>query len=136
MLPSTASRRDPGSDAPQSYPSLRRAMVADIGRAIAMAAGGALAFAPVEYALTVATYVGEARWTSKLGLLALTAALSLWLWLLLALGLSAVLVASRLVRAQIDPARGRGPGWWTAPPPADERSCVRRGVARAWATVA
>ena len=111
-------------------------MVADIGRAIAMAAGVAIAFAPVEYALTLATYVGQARWSSKLGLAALTAALSLWLWLLLALGLSAVLVAARLVRAQIDPARGRGPGWWTAPPPAVERACVRRGVARLWATVA
>ncbi|HEY0994069.1 MAG TPA: hypothetical protein VGD80_43735, partial [Kofleriaceae bacterium] len=101
---------------PRSYRSPGRAALADIGRAIAMAAGGALAFAPVEYALTLATYVGQVRWASKLGLIALTAALSIWLWFLLALGLSAVLVAGRLIRAQVDPALARGPGWWTAPP--------------------
>src|SRR6185503_6363515 len=67
---------------------------------------------------------------------ALTAALSIWLWLLLALGLSALLVAGRLIRAQVDPSLARGPGWWTAPPPLAERTCVRPGVPRAWATVA
>jgi choline-sulfatase len=117
------------------YRSLGRAALADIGRALAMAAGGAIAFAPVEYALTLARYPGEVRWASKLGLVALTAALSLWLWLLLALALSALLVGGRLIRAQIDPALGRGPGWWTAPALAD-RTCVRRGVPGLWATVA
>src|SRR5690242_18899480 len=113
---------------PRSYRSLGQAVLADIGRAIAMAAGGALAFAPVEYALTLATYIGEVRWTRKLELVALTATLSIWLWLLLTLALSAVLVAGRLWRAQIDPALGRGPGWWNA---AQAARGAARGAARA-----
>jgi choline-sulfatase len=137
VLPSTASRRDPASDAPaRSYRSLGRAAVADVGRAIAMAAGGAIAFAPVEYALTLATYVGEARWASKLGLIALTVALSIWLWLLLTLALSAILVVGRLLRAQIDPALARGRGWWTAPAAITGATGVRHAVPRVWATVA
>jgi choline-sulfatase len=117
------------------YRSVRDAAVADVGRAIALAAGGALAFAPVEYALTLASYAGPVRWASKLELIALTLSLSLWLWLLAALVLAAVLVVGRLLRAQLDPAIGRAPGWWTAPGPASAR-CVRPGVPRLWATVA
>jgi choline-sulfatase len=120
---------------PASYRSVRDAAVADVGRAIALAAGGAIAFAPVEYALTLASYPGPVRWASKLGLVALTAVLSLWLWLLAALALSAVLVGGRLLRAQLDPAQGRGPGWWSAPAGA-AAGCVRPGVPRLWATVA
>ena len=110
-------------------------MVADVGRAIAMATGGALAFAPIEYALTVASYAGAIHGSSALALAALTATLAIWLWLLLAAGLSAVLVAARLVRAQIDPGRACGPGWLAAPAPIAARE-ARPGVARLWAGVA
>src|SRR5262249_8298562 len=58
---------------PRSFASLRDAVRADVGRAIAMAAGGAAAFAVVEYWLTVLTYAGAPRLTSRLGLIALTA---------------------------------------------------------------
>ncbi|HET7503087.1 MAG TPA: sulfatase [Kofleriaceae bacterium] len=118
-----------------SYRSLGDALRADAGRAIAMATGGALAFAPVEYALTLASYAGAVRWTSRLLLIALTATLALWLWLLLALGLAALLAAARLVRAQLDPALGRAPDWLEPPAPCPRRG-VRPGVARVWAAVA
>lgn len=119
----------------RSYRSLRDAVLADVGRAIAMAADGAIAFAPVEYVLTLATYAGSVRWASRLALVALTVTLSLWLWALLALGLSAVLITRRLLAAQIDPARGRGPGWLSTPAPLDARG-VRPGPPQVWATVA
>jgi arylsulfatase A-like enzyme len=111
-------------------------VVADVGRAIAMAAGGAMAFAPVEYALTLATYAGQVRWASRFALITLTTTLSIWLWLILALGLSAVLVVTRLARAQLDPAYGRGPSWLRAPVAVAARGCVRPGVPRVWAAVA
>jgi arylsulfatase A-like enzyme len=111
-------------------------VLADVGRAIAMAAGGALAFAPVEYVLTLGSYAGSLRWFSRLALVALTATLSIWLWLLLAAGLSAALVATRLLAAQADPARGRAPGWLSAPAALEGQGGVRPGVARLWATVA
>jgi arylsulfatase A-like enzyme len=91
------------------YRSLADALRAERGRAIAMAAGGALAFAPVEYALTLASYPGAVRWVSKLELAALTATLALWLWLGLALGLAALGIGRRWIRAQVDPALGRTP---------------------------
>ncbi|HWU91540.1 MAG TPA: sulfatase-like hydrolase/transferase, partial [Kofleriaceae bacterium] len=83
------------------YRSLADGLRADVGRAIAMAAGGALAFAPIEYALAMWTYSGEISLGSKLRLVALTATLALVLWLVLAGGLAAVMVARRLVRARI-----------------------------------
>jgi len=119
----------------RSYRSLRDAVLADVGRAIAMAAGGALAFGPIEYALTVGSYAGAIHGFSALALCALTATLSIWLWLLLAVGLSAVLAGGRLMRAQIDPAHGRGPGWLTAPAAIAARG-VRPAVPRVWAAVA
>ncbi|MEO7730701.1 MAG: hypothetical protein ABIY55_07000, partial [Kofleriaceae bacterium] len=67
------------------YPSVRAGLVADVGRAIGMATGGAIAFAPSEYALTLATYIGDSTFASKLRLIALVATLSIVLWLLLAL---------------------------------------------------
>jgi arylsulfatase A-like enzyme len=97
-----------------------------------MAAGGALVFAPVEYALTLCTYSGSVGFASKLFLVALVATLSLWLWLVLAIGLVGVLVGSRLVRAQLDPEAARGPGWFVASPLVHG---VRRGVPRLWAIV-
>ncbi|HEX8108530.1 MAG TPA: hypothetical protein VF516_12440, partial [Kofleriaceae bacterium] len=47
------------------------AVRADVGRAIAMAAGGAAAFAAVEYPLTLASYAGAPRWVARLELIAL-----------------------------------------------------------------
>jgi len=115
---------------------VRGGAVADIGRAIAMATGGAIAFAPLEYALTSWSYAGAVRWVTRLELLALTATLALWLWLLLAVALAGALVAGRLARAQIDPALGRGPGWLSAPPALADPDGVRPGVPPVWAAVA
>ena len=114
------------------HATLRSGLIADVGRAIAMATGGALAFAPIEYALTLWSYSGSVGIASKLRLVALVLTLSLWLWLMLALGLVAVLVASRLVRAQVAPGAARGPGWFVAAPLVRG---VRAGVPRLWATV-
>ena len=125
----------PGPAPARSYRSLGDAVRADVGRAIAMAAGGALAFGPIEYVLTVVSYAGAIHAFSALALVALTATLSIWLWLLLAVGLSVVLAGGRLVRAQLDPAHGRGPGWLTAPAAIAARG-VRPAVARVWAAVA
>jgi hypothetical protein len=123
------------------YRSLADGLRADAGRAIAMAAGGALAFAPVEYALTTWAYAGEIGIWSKVRLVALTATLALVLWLVLAGALAAVLAGRRLWRARIDPAAAAEPGLFVpsaldstglrpAPPaepggspPHDSRSC-------------
>ena len=118
-----------------AYRSLRDGAIADVGRAIAIAAAGATAFAPIEYALTLASYAGSIGWAARLRLVALTVALALWLWLLLAVWLSAMLVGGRMARAQIDPSLGRGPGW-LAVVAVDVRGGVRPGVARLWAAVA
>ena len=126
----------PGHAPGRLYRRLRDAAHADFGRAIAMAAGGALAFAPVEYVVTLASYAGPIGWSSRLALIALTATLSSFLWLLLAVGLSGVLVAGRIVAAQIDPARGRATGWLSAPAALGSGGGVRPGVARVWAGVA
>ena len=79
------------------YRSLADAARADVGRSIAMAAGGALAFAPIEYALTLWA-AGPTDVAIKLRLLALVATLSLYLFFMLAVALAAVIVATRLVR--------------------------------------
>src|SRR3569623_3227163 len=99
------------------YRTARQAASADVGRAIARATGGALAFAPIEYALTLWAYPGPVD--GKLRLAALTATLSLWLWLVLVLGLAAVMLAARLSG---DPRR---PGLFAASEPVEG---VRRGV--------
>ncbi|MGE0545423.1 MAG: sulfatase-like hydrolase/transferase [Kofleriaceae bacterium] len=83
------------------YRSVRDAAIADVGRACAMAAGAALLFAPVEYGLTVWSYAGPISLAGKLRLAAVTVTLSLLLWWLLAVGLSAVLVASRWLGARV-----------------------------------
>ncbi|MGE3765742.1 MAG: sulfatase-like hydrolase/transferase [Kofleriaceae bacterium] len=114
------------------YRSVRDAARADVGRAIAMATGGALAFAPVEYVVTLGAYAGSTTMWSKLRLAALIAVLSLVLWLLATIALSLVMVTARYVRAQLDPERGRGPGWF-APSPLDDG--LRRGVPRMWAAI-
>lgn len=114
------------------YRSVRDAAIADVGRAITMAFGGALAFAPIEYALTLWSYAGHSTLVSKLRLVALVLALSLVLWLILAVGLVALVATVRFVRAQLDPDRGRGPGWF-APQPLD--TGIRTGVPRVWSCV-
>jgi hypothetical protein len=114
-----------------AYRSVRDAARADVGRAIAMATGGALAFAPVEYVVTLGAYAGETTMWSKLRLAALVAVLALVLWLIVAIALSLVLVIGRHVRAQIDQDAGRAPGWF-APSPLERG--VRPGVPRLWAT--
>jgi arylsulfatase A-like enzyme len=113
------------------YRSTREAAIADVGRAIAMATGGALAFAPVEYALTIWTYSGPID--HKLHLASLTATLSLFLWLVLAVKLAGLLLLSRALGAAFDGERGRRAGWFVASPAVDG---IRPGVPRLWAYVA
>ncbi|NVB78841.1 MAG: hypothetical protein HOV81_10635, partial [Kofleriaceae bacterium] len=115
------------------YGSVRSAIVGDVGRAIAMASCGALAFAPVEYVLTMWAYAGSIELASKLRLAALTLTLTLWLWLVLVLATSALMIAGRLARGTFAPARARGIGWFVASP---LEGGVRPGVPRLWATLA
>jgi hypothetical protein len=106
-------RTGTGTDIVIPPTSMRRRYRADVGRAIAMATGGTLAFAPVEYALTLWAYPGPVD--GKLRLAALTATLSLFLWLVLAVALSAaVLVRPRLFAptAPVDGVRRGVPGLW------------------------
>ena len=74
----------PAAMAAPRYRGLADGLRADVGRAIAMAAGGALAFAPVEYAIATWAYAGATSAGSKLRLAALTATLALILWLMVA----------------------------------------------------
>jgi arylsulfatase A-like enzyme len=98
-----------------------------------MAAGGALAFAPVEYAITTWAYAGSTSPWSKLRLVALVGTLALLLWLILAGALAAALAAHRLLRARIAPDAAAAPGLF-APSPLD--GGIRRGVPRVWTAVA
>jgi len=114
----------------RSYRTLRDGLRADVGRAIAMATGGVLTFAPIEYALTVWAYSGSTSALSKLRLIALTATLSSILWLVIAVTTAAMVVAVRVVRARIDPAAATTPGLFEHAPLVDG---VRPGVPRLWA---
>src|SRR5689334_17497009 len=115
------------------YRSLADGLRGDVGRAIAMAAGGALAFAPIEYAITLWAYAGSCSPWAKLRLIALTATLALLLWLVLAVALAAIVAARRLVRARIDPAAAGEPGLFAPSPLAGG---IRPGVPLVWASVA
>jgi arylsulfatase A-like enzyme len=115
------------------YRSFGDGLRADVGRAIAMATGGALAFAPIEYAIATWAYAGSTSPWSKLRLVALVATLALVLWLILAAALAAVLTAHRVVRARIDPEAAAAAGLF-APSPLD--GGIRRGVPLVWAGVA
>jgi choline-sulfatase len=119
-------------DRVRHHRSLGDALRADVGRAIAMATGGALVVAPVEYALTLWTYAGTSSAASKLRLVALVATLALVLWLALAVALAATLVVVRLVRARVDPETAGAPGWFTPGPLAHG---IRPGVPALWAAV-
>jgi arylsulfatase A-like enzyme len=87
---------------------MRRRYRADVGRAIAMATGGTLAFAPVEYAVTLWAYPGPVD--GKLRLAALTATLSLFLWLVLVLVLSAAVLVRPALFRPAEPVEGVRPG--------------------------
>lgn len=114
------------------YRSVRDAAIADVGRAITMAFGAVIAFAPIEYALTLWAYAGHSSLGSKVRLAALVLTLSLVLWLVLAVGLASLLVGVRAIRAQLDPVRGRAPGWFAISPLEDG---IRPGVTRLWSAV-
>ncbi|HEU0036894.1 MAG TPA: sulfatase-like hydrolase/transferase [Kofleriaceae bacterium] len=117
------------------YRSLRDGVTADVGRAIAMATGGALAFAPIEYALTVWAYAGSPSAGSLVRLFALTTTLALVLWLVLAVALAVVAIGVRLIRSRIDPTRARALSLWDLRhrPLVDD---IRPAVPRVWATLA
>src|SRR5687768_18333530 len=84
--------------------------MADVGRAIAMAAGGVVAFAPIEYALTLYAHQGATTVGTKLRLVPLVAMLSLYLFFVLAIGLAAAMGIARLVRMRFAPSAGTAPG--------------------------
>ncbi len=109
-------------------------MIADVGRAATMAAGGALAFAPVEYVLTLWAYSGPVAFASKLRLAALVIALSLWLWLVMAVALAGAMLVTRLVRGVFGPDHARSRGWFVPAPLT--RDGIRPGVPVLWATLA
>jgi choline-sulfatase len=119
--------------ASRRFRSLRDAARADVGRATTMAAGGALAFAPVEYALTLWAYSGPIGWAAKLKLAALALTLALWLWLLLAIALAAAMVSGRLARHALERDAGQNLGWFV---PSGLDGGIRTGVPRLWAAVA
>src|ERR1700689_3220173 len=96
------------------YRSMRDGAIADVGRAIAMAAGGVIAFAPIEYVLTLWAYTGPLGLESKLRLVALTVTLSIWLWLVLAIMTAVAMVVTRFVRGGFDARVARDRGWFVA----------------------
>lgn len=112
------------------YQTRRDAARADVGRAIAMTSMGALSFAAVEIALTVALTPGPIRVATALRLGALASTLALWLWFAATLALALVMVvATRLVPSQSAPRGHLGPGWFV---PSALRDGVRPGVPRMW----
>jgi arylsulfatase A-like enzyme len=115
------------------YRSVREAVIADVGRAIVMATAGALAFVPIEYAVTLWAYSGSIELASKLRLAALTLTLAMWLWLLLVIGTAGAMLLGRLARGVFDPHRARDFGWFVPAPPI---AGVRPGVPKLWAMVA
>ena len=109
-------------------------MIADVGRAIWMAAGGVIVFLPIELAITLWAYSQPIPWASMPNLLALVLVLGAMLWLLLAVTTAAVLITARTIRIGLHrgPVLDRGS---LVPGPLD--SCgVRAGVPQVWATVA
>jgi arylsulfatase A-like enzyme len=113
------------------YRSTRDGVIADVGRASAMAAAGAAVFAPLEYAITLWAYPGAVE--GKLRFAALTLTLSLWLWFVLAFALASAAVVARLVRGAVDPATARGGGLFR---PSELRDRIRPGVPVLWGALA
>lgn len=121
------------TDSQTAHRTLAAGLSADVRRSIAMATGGTLVFAPLEYGLTLGAYSSEASVESLARLVAIVATLSLVLWLLSTLALVAVTTGARLVRTRIDPQAALAPGLFAHGPLIDG---VRPGVPRAWALVA
>ena len=113
------------------YRSTREAAIADVGRAIAMATGGVVAFAPIELALTWWSYAGPID--HSLDLAALAATLSLFLWVVLAIVTIVVMLAARAIGGAFDRERARRVGWFHATP---LDAGIRRGVPRLWGVLA
>jgi hypothetical protein len=101
-----------------------------------MAAGGALAFAPVEYVLTLWAHQGATPLATKLRLVALVAMLSLYLFFVLALVLGGAIAVARLVRARFDPAAATAPGLFAPGTRQRLAGGVRPNVPALWAAVA
>jgi arylsulfatase A-like enzyme len=112
---------------------LRTALRADVGRAIRMATGAMAVLAVQEYVTTLLSYAGSTELMVKLRLIPITLALCALAWLPLVVGLSAILVAPRLIRLATgdDPAAGRG--LLAFPPPT---TGPRAGPAQLWAALA
>ena len=115
------------------YRSLRAGVAGDLRRAFTMAGCGALAFAPVEYALTLWAYAGPIELAAKARLVALVLTLALWLFLVLLVATFGVMTIARLWRASFDPLAARGEGLFAPSPAVDG---VRPGVPLMWAVVA
>lgn len=98
-----------------------------------MAGCGALALAPIEYALTLWAYAGPIELAAKLRLVALTLTLALWLCLILLVATFAIMTVGRLWRTAFDPAGARGNGLFAPSPAVDG---VRPGVPLVWTVVA
>ncbi len=113
--------------------SLGQAAIADAGRAITMALGGALAFAPAEFVATLSAYPGTTSVITELRLAALTATLSAFLFILLALALIAVAAGTRVVRVPIDRRALAHPGWFVPSPVSADG--IRPGVPNVWGAV-
>jgi choline-sulfatase len=101
----------------------------DVGRAIALATGGAIAFGLVEYVLTLWTYSGSVELANKVGLVALTTTLTLVLWLILTVATAVALVGARAFDFYIHRERSLAPGWFIASP---IEAGIRRGVPVVW----
>lgn len=108
-------------------------MIADAGRAIWIAAGGVLVFAPAELLLALATYTQDTPWLSLPNLLALVATLGAILWLVLALGTAALLIGARLAISAAVRRPWLAPGLLVAGP---LQGPFRPNVPRAWAAIA
>ncbi len=115
------------------FRTLRDGLRADVSRAIAMATGGVLVFAPIEYALTLWQYPGSTSAGTDLRLIALTATLTSLLWLLIAVATTATVILVRLARTRVDPAAATAPGLFALGALDDDG--VRPGVPRLWATL-
>jgi len=112
---------------------VRDAALGDVGRAIAMTSVGTAAFAPVEYALTLAAYPAHVDLAAKLRLAALTATLSLWLWAAATLALAALMLSARALASRLDPDAARARSWFTPSPVGADG--VRPGVPMLWAVL-
>jgi arylsulfatase A-like enzyme len=118
---------------PRSYPDLRTAVRADVGRAIRIATAACAAFAVEEYVTTLVSYAGSTPIDVKARLVPVALSLCAIVWLPLVLGLALVVVAPRVVRAMTGGDPLAGAGFLAFPPPV---TGPRPGPARMWAAFA